>query len=409
MIKKGIMALINRNSPRYFICFISLHFFIVLKRPNDFSVFMEAALVAAFNNQNKIHYYGRQHLFSTSLSTTRHWESRHWIDRGTLAVENFLLSKNQIWKRQTSSMRSHPQEQSGTFYEDDGVKRISTIDPDIRIPQNGHTNTISRRRLFHSIVAATAVLSTSAVVAEASSSELDKKSGEMFVPKKSMLGGGGSDETRGVPLRDRTEGVDSGNTRTSRRQVLSRTSGESIQTVYETRFIAYLTRFLFNFDPSARAWWDNSDQTDVRFAEFAESVEVGLADYFCGPYGSYASVSAAKAGLTARIPAVSSSYDERKNNKSGDIPSTTWVPNFIEALFMERNTKYKDMSSSTSKLMQPPPRQLRNEEKQGVLNLLALLQARYKSIEAKRQLALLFVSPSFLSNGRFIYLFIFHR
>jgi hypothetical protein len=130
-----------------------------------------------------------------------------------------------------------------------------------------------------------------------------------------------------------------------------------------------------------------------------------LADYFCGPYGSYASVSAAKAGLTARIPAVSSSYDERKNNKSGDIPSTTWVPNFIETLFTERNTKYKDMSSSTSKLTQPPPRQLRNEEKQGVLNLLALLQARYKSIEAKRQLALLFVSPSFLSNGRlFIYL-----
>jgi len=44
-----------------------------------------------------------------------------------------------------------------------------------------------------------------------------------------------------------------------------------------------------------------------QFAEFAESVEIGLADYFVGSYGSYASVAAAKAGLDAVAPARSSS------------------------------------------------------------------------------------------------------
>lgn len=382
------------NSPRYYLCYVFLQFFIVLKRPKDVTVFMEAALVAAYNNQIKIHGFKYPHLVSTSLST-RHWESRQ-----RTVVENVSLSKTPIWARRTSSIWSLSQEQSGP-YDHDGVEQTSPFGTVVRIPQND-TNFISRRKLFHSTAAAAAVLLTSTGVAEASTSELDKKSGQMFAPKKAMLGGGGSDETRGVPLRDRTEGIDSGNTRAKSRQVLSRSSGEYIQTVYETRFIAYLTRFLFNFDPSARAWWDNSDQTDVRFAEFAESVEIGLADYFCGPYGSYASVSAAKAGLTASIPAVSSSYDERKNNKSG-ASSSNWVPNLTDILFAERNG---ERSSSTSPIKQPP-RQLRNEEKQGVLNLLALLQARYKSIEAKRQLALLFVSSMKASFTYFIS--IFHR
>ena len=43
----------------------------------------------------------------------------------------------------------------------------------------------------------------------------------------------------------------------------------------------------------------------LRFAEFAESVEVGLADYFVGPYGSYANPTAAKAGLSAKAPQTS--------------------------------------------------------------------------------------------------------
>ncbi|KAK1734566.1 hypothetical protein QTG54_014814 [Skeletonema marinoi] len=133
-----------------------------------------------------------------------------------------------------------------------------------------------------------------------------------------MIKGGGSIGGRGIPLKEQ---------RAKNKQSLLKTSG-LIQSVYETRFITYLTRFLLVYDPAARAWWkknrarvaqlssssvDGGTNTTTsipdeyfnageQFAEFAESVEIGLADYFLGPYGSYASVAAAKAGLGAVAP-----------------------------------------------------------------------------------------------------------
>ena len=105
---------------------------------------------------------------------------------------------------------------------------------------------------------------------------------------------------------------------------------------------------------------------------------VGLADYFCGPYGSYASVSAAKAGLLARIPAPSSSVVENRNRLV--------FPDMIKSLPKLGTTQ------TSSKLGGKKKIQRQSDPKQGVLNLFALLQARYKTFEAKRQLALLFVS-----------------
>ena len=87
-----------------------------------------------------------------------------------------------------------------------------------------------------------------------------------------------------------------------------------------------------------------------------------IADYFLGPYGSYASVEAAKAGLGAVEPARSlmsggdNGSSKKKNNKGGT-----------------------EVEQTTTK-----------QNRQGVLNLFTLLSARYTSIEEKQQLAILF-------------------
>ena len=156
---------------------------------------------------------------------------------------------------------------------------------------------LSRRqslRVIASLTSSAVITCSSPSISKASIPEIDSISGELFSPKDKMLGGGGSDAARGVKLQSK------GTTSSS-----SFSSGGSVQLVYETRFIAYLSRFLLNFDPAARAWWEEQDFTpsgrvskeskeQLRFAEFAESVEIGLADYFVGPYGSYASVQAGK-------------------------------------------------------------------------------------------------------------------
>ena len=63
--------------------------------------------------------------------------------------------------------------------------------------------------------------------------------GNLFSPKSDMLSGG-SQAARGISSRQRGSRLK---------------PGQPIQTVYETRFIAYLSRFLLNFDPAANAWW----------------------------------------------------------------------------------------------------------------------------------------------------------
>ncbi|KAL7494571.1 hypothetical protein ACHAWT_003329 [Skeletonema menzelii] len=212
-----------------------------------------------------------------------------------------------------------------------------------------------------------------------------------------MIKGGGSIQGRGVPLKEQ---------RNKNRQSLLKTSG-LIQSVYETRFITYLTRFLLVYDPAARAWWkknraranqlvlssdgggsmtnttiksDEYFNAGEQFAEFAESVEIGLADYFLGPYGSYASVAAAKAGLDAVAPARSSTGGE-----------TVKSAGFWGALFGDgKGQSTSKASSLTKKKSDKNANEEVKQNRQGVLNLFTLLSTRYTTIEEKQQLAILF-------------------
>ncbi len=164
-------------------------------------------------------------------------------------------------------------------------------------------NLSSRRNALQTILAATTATSIATIssfpsIANAGKAEIDSKSGQLYSPKNEMIGGGGSDLARGIKLESRD--------RTSSSSSSSKNGGDgTIQTIYETRFITYLSRFLLNFDPASKSWWNEQEfekmgggkmsiesLQKLRFAEFAESVEVGLADYFVGPYGSYASVKA---------------------------------------------------------------------------------------------------------------------
>jgi len=227
-----------------------------------------------------------------------------------------------------------------------------------------------------------ALLTSSALTdpASAAQPEIDK-SGVLFSPKAKMLGGGGSDAARGIKIRDRT-------TDTAQQKRSFAKSVGTIQSVYSVRFIAYLSRFILNFDPAARSWWlEEASQLSaksvgpdaatmaeqLRFAEFAESVEVGLADYFVGPYGSYASLEAAKAGVNARAPATSGGIVNEDNS-------------FDFAKLLGFGKKKQISTLEKKRLMMTEVKQKR----QGIKNLLTLLKARYTSLGAKNQLAILF-------------------
>ena len=239
------------------------------------------------------------------------------------------------------------------------------------------------------------LLSISATAPAASASSEIDGTGQLFTPKNEMIGGGGSASARGIPFKPIEEKRKSQETKENKK-LLKRNTG-LIQNVYETRFITYLARFLLVFDPSANAWWrknsnssrslddnaddgaaddmnrspiinSNNDISKERFAEFAESCELGLADYFIGPYGSYASVAAAKAGIAALAPAKSNQLTTTTNKRSGTAAAT------------KKSKEYE----VTTRLA-----------RQGVLNLFTLLKARYTTVEAKQQLAILF---SLISN-----------
>lgn len=228
-----------------------------------------------------------------------------------------------------------------------------------------------RRAIFQSLALASVMVP--AAPALAGKAEVDKVTGLLYSPKKEMLSGG-SAAARGINL-------DSARTQTTRLK-----PGQAVQTIYETRFITYLSRFLLNYDPSAKAWWvknsglgdtwdlnTNVAKVEQAFAEFAESVEIGLADYFVGPYGSYSSLQAAKAGISASRQVKSS----RANDPQGILD---WMGDF----FLGRKEKESNVQDRD------------RIAKEGVLNLYTLLKARYTSPSAKRQLAILF---TFFANS----------
>ena len=240
-----------------------------------------------------------------------------------------------------------------------------------------------RRSILQQSVVASAMALGMALPAWAGIPEVDSKTGELYSPKADMLSGG-SQAARGGALSD-----------TNRQRGSKKLKpGESLQTIYETRFIAYLTRFLLTFDPAAHAWWVQQGMGDTweatqgttsalavesTFAEFAESVEYGLADYFSGPYGSYSSLSAMKAGLLAAQPAPSQKTSLNFRND----PLGSLVPGGSK----KRKSSTEDRSQTEAF----------DRAKQGILNLYTLLKARYTSTAAKRQLAILF---SFISSPR---------
>lgn len=262
------------------------------------------------------------------------------------------------------------------------------------------TDFFSRRRALQGMTAACLAVALPPILpASAGLPEIDSKTGNLFTPKADMLKGG-SVAARGIPVSKSSSA--GGFNRNNNHEVL--------QSIYETRFVAYLARFLLNFDPSARAYWvqqgfgdtweqqertmtpaasdsssssssSSSSRSDGRaknaFAEFAESVEVGLADYFSGPFGSYSSLPAIVAGINAAQPAPS---------KKSEMPRKH---GFLDAIFSSsgggKRSRDADKQRTESVAMQ----------KQGILNLYTLLKARYNSLSAKRQLAILF---SFVSS-----------
>ena len=230
------------------------------------------------------------------------------------------------------------------------------------------------------------------VLDSASASEIDA-TGQLFTPKNEMVRGG-SAAARGISLNPVEKKVSGSKAKGS----LLKSSG-LIQDVYTARFVTYLARFLLVFDPVCSAWWkknskpivntyglddesnksaySNNNLSRVKFAEFAESVEVGLADYFVGPYGSYASIEAAKAGITA-AEQVKSRSDPKKEIS------------LLDTIFAKgRSSLQKQQQTSIIAKRNAEQRAL-NQARQGILNLYSLLKSRYTTIEEKQQLANLF-------------------
>lgn len=313
---------------------------------------------------------------NTSCSTNR--RKRHFsIARSSVAFQsNFLIKcgvgggdkSHDSWTRPIDHdypfhrMSGRIDDNSRTFTSETSDDKTSST---LTFLTSQHYTDVSRR------AAVLRVLSLSVLSAGFPDSSLGSEidaTGQLFTPKNEMIKGGGSASARGIKLKP----LEEKKSRDRKNNNLLKSSG-LIQNVYETRFITYLARFLLVFDPSANAWWKKNsisyiispdagsvkkDVSKERFAEFAESVEVGLADYFLGPYGSYASIEAAKAGITAAEPA--------------------------KSVTRAQSTNRSQLKSRKAE------REALNLARQGILNLFTLLKARYTSVEAKQQLAILF-------------------
>jgi len=292
-----------------------------------------------------------------------------------------------LWRRSVA-VRSHSAERDESLLEEtDGQQQHDDMFDPTPSPTTLSTSQTRRQALIQMVAVPSALALASASLADpalAARPEIDTKSGVLFSPKGQMLGGGGSDATRGIKIRDRTK-----DTAQQQRRSFGKSVG-LIQQVYDVRFVAYLSRFILNFDPAARSWWlDEINRMsnknigpdamtmaeELRFAEFAESVEVGLADYFTGPYGSYASLEAAKAGVNARAPATSGGIIGSENGNQFD---------FAKLLGLGKASSKSTMKKKKLRMSEV------KQKRQGIKNLLTLLKARYTTIGAKEQLALLF-------------------
>ena len=315
-------------------------------------------------------------IFPSSLSQN----SNDWIQRDS-RFPSFLFGKSLLVlsaTRHTEPEGKDSLENSSDIPTPKATKSITNSD------RESSDLLSSRRAAIATMTTASAALTLLAASpsARASVAEIDKSTGLLYTPKKEMLSGG-SAAARGILIERSSDN--------SARAALK--EGQQIQNVYETRFIAYLSRFLINFDDAANGYWKAQTEQiegqpaaiDLKFAEFSESVEIGLADYFIGPYGSYSSLSAMKAGITAKYQAKSKRYEEKES--SGGIGRDI-IRKLAGGLISRQKPEENELTRKEAAK--------RNRiAKQGILNLYTLLKARYKSKEAKLQLAILF---SFISN-----------
>ena len=123
----------------------------------------------------------------------------------------------------------------------DCLSKSLITQPNLKLIQST-SNEITRRALLFNLLTIT-LLTTQPQQTQAS--EIDA-TGELYSPKNEMLRGG-SDAARGIALKSKNRGE-------GKKGELLKTGG-LIQNVYETRFVAYLARFLLVFDPAASAWW----------------------------------------------------------------------------------------------------------------------------------------------------------
>lgn len=124
--------------------------------------------------------------------------------------------------------------------------------PQTRKDEQSTSQQIPRREiLFHLMTLSTITLTQIPSIAQ-SSPEIDA-TGNLYSPKAEMLSRGGSAAARGIKLPKKERKP------VGKDNLLS--TGGLIQDVYETRFVAYLTRFLLAFDPAAMAWWKVNHET----------------------------------------------------------------------------------------------------------------------------------------------------
>lgn len=346
-------------------------------------VLLVSALYASSSSASCCTHRTRKGHFSTAKSSLA-FQSHHYRNCGSGKRSYGSLScPNDHFRRTSGSETITSDTSADTESRVSHSTKQSTLTP---LTCQYHTE-VSRRAAVLRILPLTILLA--GFPDSSSASEIDA-TGQLYTPKNEMIKGGGSASARGIRLKP----VDEKMSRDRKNKNLLKSSG-LIQNVYETRFITYLARFLLVFDPSANAWWKKNSSSNMtpddesskdspakkdiskeKFAEFAESVEVGLADYFLGPYGSYASVAAAKAGIAAAEPAKSVMRAEKDFSLWGVTTGKEWRD-------IQITKQYHSKSKKAEK-------EAFNLARQGILNLFTLLKARYTSVEAKQQLAILF-------------------
>jgi hypothetical protein len=154
--------------------------------------------------------------------------------------------------RQTSNPRisrytNHPRNIQSQLFHSNTNQSQELLKPSSTSSQSSsssNNNELSRRTILLNLLTLTTL--TQLPQSSVASSQIDA-SGQLYSPKSEMLSRGGSAAARGIKLPKKERAKASGGD-------LLKKSG-LIQDVYETRFVAYLTRFLLNFDPAAGAWW----------------------------------------------------------------------------------------------------------------------------------------------------------